>query len=230
MGLFNLFGGKVDTLEEYLLSIQSQIQELPEFKNLNLSLESHQFELKEFKKFIITTLSGCLYLLKVKQHLNIEDFKSTDPIFQKIFQTTFRQNITFYKSYVQNDKIIIGLFDNSRLKNDNMFLFDMFLRFGKYEKEIKEGFETGNTYFFEEFEKEEYDEEFNIQITGRKIYFEYIKLLFLTKIDNTEDNKLKVGQLELWELDNDVFDTLGSFVKSISNIFKNIEVRTQMLS
>lgn len=230
MGLFKIFQKPADSLDSYLRLIQSQILEINEFRNFVSPYEDYQNELYEFQKFITIFISGCLYLIKVKQHLKIEDFKVGDPIYKKIIQTLYSQVLPFYKSYIQNDKIIIGLFNNDLFKDDKRLIIDILARLGKYQNEIKEGFKTGNPYFIEEFETEEYDEEFNIQITGQKIYFEFIRLLFFTKFSKYEDNKLKVEEIDFWELDDDQFELLPSFIKSISNILQRINITPEMLN
>ena len=132
MGLFNFFSKKTDHLDNYLSSIQSQILDTDEFLIFKSLSEDYKNELNEFKKFIVIFIAGCLFDLKVKQHLKIDDFKANDPIHKKIFQTLYRQLIPFYKSYVQSDRIIIGLFNNDRFKDDKMLLLDIMARFGKW--------------------------------------------------------------------------------------------------
>jgi hypothetical protein len=230
MGLFSLFQKRAEPLDNYFHLLQSQILEISEFRNFNNPNEDYLNELIEFKKFIVIFVSACLYIYKVKQHLNIDSFKVSDPIYQKIFQTLYRQVLPFYKSYVQNDKIIIGLFNNNLLEEDKMLTIDILARFGKYEEEIKEGYKTGNPFFFEEYESEDEDDDSNNQMLGGNIYFEYIRLLLLTKIEKNKDNKLKVNEIEILELDDDQIDKLSSFVKSISSIILNIKITSEMLS
>jgi len=230
MRFFKFFQKKVDNLDIYLRSIQTQILEIKEFRNFRSSYEDYQNELNEFKKFIIIFLSGSLYLSKVKQHLKINDFKGRDPIYEKVFQAIFRQVLPFYKLYVQNDKIIIGLFSNAEFKDDKTLGLDVLVRLTTYQNEIKEGLETGNPYFFDEYETEDYDEDLDYTFVGKEIYFEYLRLLFLTKIEKDEDHKLKVEEFDIIELMDNQLDDLGSFVKSISNVLQNIEIKAEMLA
>ncbi|MEP6466268.1 MAG: hypothetical protein ABJB05_08180 [Parafilimonas sp.] len=233
MGFLNFFEKRRRDLDTYLPLIQSQILNINEFQNFKISNNDYQNELYEFKKFITILIAGCLYSFKVKQHLNIKNFQIRDSIYQKIFKTVSKQAISFYKNFVQNDKLIIGLFNNEIYKNHNGVIADIMGKFGKYSNEIEESFKTNKSHWGEEYETKEYDEEYQCyySLTGR-IYFEFIRLLFLSTIEKTENNKLKIEEADIWLTEYyDQFDDItSSFVKSLAEITNGIKVESEMLS
>jgi hypothetical protein len=182
MGIFNI-SKKPDSLGKYLIGIQSKILEAPELHKDFIYGEGNKLELNEFKRFISNIMAGGLFLLKSKEYLGIEDFTNGNSIYKFIFNESFQNCLPFYNSYVVNNKIEIGLFKNDLFRDGRGCLLDFLSRFHLYQDEMKTTFKDGNPYFVEDHEPV-YAEEIGRMITGEKIYFKYINLLFLTK---TED-------------------------------------------
>lgn len=74
----------------------------------------------------------------------------------------------------------------------------------------------------EDLDEPEYDEEFGIELTGQKIYHNFINNIFLSQIINEPEEIPYIKTIEVWSLTKEDFENLQKFVDKINELVLNI--------
>ena len=178
-----------NTLQGYLESISNLILQSNEFENLKGLEEKYTEELFEYRKFKAQIVASILYQLKAKEKLG----ELPNHIDGKIINSTQYLILSFYKTYIATDKLIINYLhnDNAIYKIEYGLVNLIVMGQGEYSDEIRDCLETGKAVWVEELENEETidDEEFigsdlyGTVITGINHYYRFIWEIFFIEIE-----------------------------------------------
>jgi hypothetical protein len=229
MGLLNMFIPKKDYLDSYLVILEKAVEFHSELDNLNPDDVPFKTELIQYRKFIVKLVAGSLLLLKTKEYLKEKEFEKGNLFYKKILNTVFKHTSPFYNNFVKNDQIIIGTWDNDRLKENIEFYLNMERWLKNFQPEIYKSFNDCESFYYylpETLQNGEINEEFSY--LSNKGYYNFISELFLSKIDNQRNGKPIVRHYDNINIRDSFEFEMSSFISNLLQIYADIEITPQM--
>ena len=209
MGLFNLFDK--DPNEKIINQIDDFIISSESFKYFS---RNNNKNLIEYKKFEIGLLAAAIHKVilekKVRTSLTDSDKQSIKKIYIK--NTSY-----FFNAYAKPGKLKLSILSPNKF-DESRWILEVFVKFNDYVKDIGNILNNKKTYWVEDWEVPEYDEELGIELTGQKIYHSFISSIFLSELVKDSDETPYIKPIEIWSLPEEDFEYLQKFVDKVYDL------------
>lgn len=208
--MFNFF--KKNIHEDSISKIESQIMNLPSFKYF---LKNNSNLLILYKEYEITLIASAIYKNLFIQKNGSLNFKETSGKIKDIY---FKKTKSFLRDQILSKNLFLGLLETYSDPNENQIILHVYVKFNKYYESIKESFIDGLPFWTEDLENQDYDEELGFSVTGIKHYHPFILNTLLSEIRENSENQKYIHTLDVWEIEDESYNMLQSFVSELKSI------------
>jgi hypothetical protein len=213
MGLFNFFD--TDPNEKIINEIYKYLISTDSFIYFSKDGEKNLIEYKRFETALLAAAIHKVILeKKVRGSLTDSDQQSIKKIY-------FKNTSNFYNTYIKSGELKLSILSSNNL-NESRWILEIFVKFNKYVKDVSNILKSKKAYWVEDLDEPEYDEEFGIELTGQKIYHNFINNIFLSQIINEPEEIPYIKTIEVWSLTKEDFENLQKFVDKINELVLNL--------
>lgn len=209
MGIFNLFDK--DPNEKIINQIYQFLISSDTFKHFS---KNDDAPLIEYKKFETGLLAAAIHKVILEKKVRTSLTDSDQQSIKKIY---FKNTSFFYNTYIRSQKLKLSILSLDKI-DESRWILQVFVKFNDYVKEVNNILKNKKPYWVEEWDESEYDEEFEIELTGQKIYHNFINNTFLSEIINDPEEIPYIKTIEAWSLSKDDFENLQKIVDKINDL------------
>jgi hypothetical protein len=206
MRLFGLFEKNpnekiIQQISEYLFSTDSFIY----FSKDNFKT------LLEYKKFEAGLFAAAIHKVILETKFGTSISNNDNQAIKKIY---IKNTSNFFNTYIKSGKIGLSILSLNNI-DESRWLIEVFVKFNDYVEDARKIFKERKTYFVEEWDETEYDEEVGFEITGQKIYHNFINKILLCEIETNRHEMPYIKPIDIWTITDEDAVNLQMFVDKV---------------
>lgn len=209
MGLFNFFGK--DPNEKNINQIYIFLISTESFKYFSKNDDENLFE---YRKFETGLLAAAIHKVILEKKIR----KSLSDSDQQAIRNIYIKNTSnFYNTYIKSGKLKLSILSSNNV-DESRWILEVFVKFNKYQEDIISLLKSKKKYWEENWDESEYDEEFGIELSGQKIYHNFINDILLSNTQNDPEEIPYIKSIEVWNLAEEEFEQLQKFADKVYNL------------